>query len=422
MKTDIHTKNDNGARADVHRLSNTLWRGRSQAFRKEALGYWQFVLRSNFFAYVFLLLIIGTYYYVRALQELPRDYPYIWIVMIVLVPFLAASPIRTYIVSADRMFLLSLEGKLDGYFRAAIRHSWLVQALPITLGVIAVWPLYLHCAGSAAQPLWLILGLLLLAKWAALLSAWQESRLVHGRARTASAMLRWGAAAALIPLAFVQGVVWAALLLLATALVWTAGLRFARRFPVGWETLIRREEASRRRYYRFFAMFVDVTPLPPAVRRRGLAASVTRLYKFERDSAYAYLFTKSMLRTDLFSMLLRTTLAALFVAVVVSSDIVKTAALAIAAVISSVQLSTLHDAHRYTFWISMYPLKPEQQVAAVQRIILWTLTVQALLFAMTLLLRASSPVYAVAPLLCLGLIALYYQGVSRRKRLKGIIS
>lgn len=421
MNIDVHPENDKKARND-HLIPVKLWRSRSQAFRKEAFGYWQYVLKSSFLGYVFLLLIVGTYYYVRALHELPRDYPYVWIVMLVLVPLLAASPIRTYIVSPDRIFLLSLEGKLDGYFRAAMRRSFLVQAPLTALGVLAVWPLYRICTGPAAQPLWLLLGLLLLAKWAALLSAWQESRLVHGRARAASAVLRWGAAAALVPLAFVQGAVWAALFLLATALVWTAGLRFARRFLVGWETLIRREEASRRRYYRFFAMFLDVTPLPPAVRRRSLAASVTRLYKFERGSAYTYLFTKSMLRTDLFTMLLRTTLVALFVAVVISSDYARTAVLVIAAVISSVQLTALHDAHRYTFWVRMYPLKPEQQISAVHRIMIWTLTVQALLFAVALLLRASSPVYALAPLLCLGLIALYYQGVIRPKWMKAILS
>ncbi|TCZ70545.1 ABC transporter permease [Paenibacillus albiflavus] len=407
---------------DTTEQATQIWRQRKAIFNKEALGYWAYVLRSNFVGYMFLLLIVGIYYYVKVLGDLPTDYPYWWIVMLVLVPLLAMGSIRTFIVQPDRMFLLPLEGQLSGYFRLAFRYSMTIHSIRLIFGLLAVWPLYLHCKGAEAQPIWLVIGLLLLAKWAVLLSNWQESKLVSRQARQLSALFRWIAALAMIPIAFIYGVMWAALLLIIVALCWIIALRLIRQHTTGWETLIEREQTSRRRHYRFFAMFIDVTPLPPTVRKRGILSLITNMYRFHSSNTHLYLFTKTWLRTDLFSMFLRTTIAAFFIAIVVSSDGVRTAILVIGAFISALQLTTLRDTHRYTFWLQMYPIPVTKQVGAVLAIMQTALTAQAILFALTLLLRTANPLYAVAPIIMLLLCVLYFRLNLHHKWTKDMLS
>jgi ABC-2 type transport system permease protein len=405
---------------DTSQQATEIWKNRRRAFNKEALGYWLYVLRSNFVGYVFLLLIVGIYYYVKVLNDLPTDYPYWWVVMLVLVPLLAMSSIRTFVVQPDRMFLLPLEGQLSGFFRAALKHSMIIHSLWVTFGLLAIWPLYLHCEGAEAQPFWLVLGLLLLAKWGVLLTNWQESRMVSRRARQISAIIRWMVVTALIPTTFLLGVMWASLMVIAVALIWTLALRGVRHHTTGWETLIEREQTARRRHYRFFAMFVDVTPLPPTVRRKGLASFVTNMIPFASSNTHLYLFTKTWFRTDLFSMFIRTTIAALFIAIVVSSDGVRTTILVIGAVISALQLTTLRDAHRYTFWVHMYPIPAVQQVHAVLTIMQLALAAQAFLFTLTILLRASNLLYMIAPILVLLACILYCRLNLKRKWSKAL--
>jgi len=406
---------------DTAEQATQIWKKRRRAFNKEALGYWLYVFRSNFVGYMFLLLIVGIYYYVKVLMDLPTDYPYWWIVMLVLIPLLAMSSIRTYIVQPDRIFLLPLEGQLGGFYRAALTYSMILHSLWLTFGLLAIWPLYLHCEGAEAQPIWLVLGLLLLAKWGVLLSNWQESRMVSRRARQISAIIRWIAATALIPIAFLLGVMWAALLLLTAAIIWILVLRSVRQHTTGWETLIEREQITRRRHYQFFAMFVDVTPLPPNVRRQGLASFITNRYRFTSSNTHLYLYTKTWLRTDLFSMFIRTTIAALFIAIVVSSDGVRATILVIGAVISALQLTTLRDVHRYTFWVQMYPIPAVKQVQAVVTIMQFALAAQAFVFTITILLRASNPLYMIAPILVLLICILYCRLNLQRKWTKDML-
>ncbi|MCR8645879.1 ABC transporter permease [Paenibacillus sp. N1-5-1-14] len=391
-----------------------LWQRRRQAFSQEAMKYWQFVLRSNFVGYVFLLFILSTYYYLRILNDIPTDFPYMWISTIVLLPLLAPSPIRTYMQEADRMFLLPMEGRMNDYFRSSLRYSFIVQGIRLLLGLLAIWPLYRQVAATTAQPLWFVLGLLLLAKLALLLSAWQESRMVTARARAVSSLLRWLGAAVLIPLLLSQGGFWTAPLLIGAVAVWMLALRLVPRYHVGWETLIAREEAAKRRHYRFFSYFIDVPQLPFQMKARKWAAWVTNFYPFTAHYAQSYLFTKTLLRSDLLGMFLRTTIIGIAITTIVSSDTVRMIASAITLLLSAVQLSTLNEAHRYSFWLSMYPLSAVRQASAVISIMIYTLAIPTVVLTIVISIRSEQWLHAIVPLLTFAVIAFFLRVIKRR--------
>ena len=96
-------------------------------YMKESMGYWQYAARSNFIGFLLFLVIVSSYYYAKTLQRLPTDYPYLWIVLLVLVPLLSSSPIRTLVRKADRMFLLRIEHEMGAYFRSSFMYSLSMQ-------------------------------------------------------------------------------------------------------------------------------------------------------------------------------------------------------------------------------------------------------------------------------------------------------
>ena len=65
------------------------------------MGYWQYAARSNFIGFMLFLVIVSSYYYAKILQRLPTDYPYLWIVLLLLVPLSIFKP-HSYISQKRR--------------------------------------------------------------------------------------------------------------------------------------------------------------------------------------------------------------------------------------------------------------------------------------------------------------------------------
>jgi len=371
--------------------ARALWRTRFAAYRQEALGYLQYAARSNFFLLLAFLAIVSSYYYAKSLQRLPTNYPYWWIAVALLAPVLAHSPIRTLLRPADRAFLLPASQRLGPYFRSGLIYSGTLQALVTTLALVALWPLYRHCAGPAAQPFGLLLPLLLVLKAANLLGAWHETRLAYQRARAGSALYRWLAAVAALLLLFLSSPLAASAAALLFTLGWLAAVRRAAALQIGWDHLLARERQQQARLYAFFSWFVDVPQLPARIVRRRWISGITRLLPFRQDAFYAYLYGKTLLRTELLGICLRLTLLGALAVAALSSEAARFAAFLITPLITAVQLGALNQAHRYTFWLQTYPLDRSAKPGAVARIVWLALLAQTAALTVPLLLTSGAP-------------------------------
>lgn len=391
-----------------------LWQQRFERYIKESMGYWQYAARSNFLGFVLFLVIISSYYYAKILQRLPTNYPYIWIVLLLLVPLLASSPIRTLLRHADRMFLLRIEHQMGTYFRSAFLYSFTLQAFWTLIAWVILWPLYHHCVGNAEQPIWLMFGLLILLKVANLFGSLQESRFVDHRARTASLTFRWLASIAIIYLQFQSSLFWASGTALILILVWLASAHFASKYLIGWDYLIAKEKQQQARLYAFFNWFVDVPQLGTRITRRSWISGITKWIPFKQDATYMYIYTKTLLRTELFTIVLRITTIGVLAIFVSSSEAARGVIFFVVILISITQLSSLARAHRYTFWLEMYPLNRNLKAGALAFLIWCVLLAQTCVLAIPLLIR-SPLIYALVPLLCLLLISLLCGVVLRRK-------
>lgn len=400
--------------------TQALWKQRFQHYMKESMGYWQYAARSNFIGFLLFLVIVSSYYYAKTLQRLPTDYPYLWIVLLALVPLVTSSPIRTLTRSADRMFLLRIEHEMDAYFRSSFFYSFSLQGLWLFLAWVTLRPLYNHCLGADSQPFLLMLALLLLLKVANLLASWQEGRFAAERTRLLSVIFRWIASISLITVQFHYSSLWASITALLLVFVWLSAFRSVAKYVIGWDYLIAKEKQQQARLYAFFNWFVDVPQLPTRIARRGWISGLTRTIPFRQDSAFLYLYMKTLLRTELFAIVLRLTVIGVLALAVSDSTTAKSVILLIALVISMVQLSSLERAHRYTFWLSMYPLESQAKAGSLAYIIWLTLTPQ--LVILTIPFMMGTPIlYLLVPLLSLSFISFACGVVLRRKFNKSIL-
>jgi ABC-2 type transport system permease protein len=391
-----------------------LWKQRFERYAKETIGYWQYAARSNFIGFSLFLVIVSSYYYAKTLQHLPTSYPYIWITVLVLVPLLVWSPIRTLLKEPDRMFLLRVELQMGAYFRGGFLYSLFMQSFFSFLALTVLWPLYRHCAGDASQPFLFVLGFLLILKTASLQASWRESQFVLTQARFLSALYRWIAAFVIIYLLFLHSPLEAGTATFIFICVWLAAFRQISRYRVGWEYLIDKEKQQQGRLYAFFNWFVDVPHLPTRIRRRSWISEITGTFPFASDSTYLYLYTKTLLRTELFGMVERITFIGALAIFVLSSDAARTVVFLAVLLITTVQLSTLGQAHRYTFWLEMYPLDKSLKPASLAWIVWTTLFVQTIVLAIPLVIRAPW-IYALVPLVC-ALLSSFICGVILRRK------
>jgi ABC-2 type transport system permease protein len=391
-----------------------LWKKRFERYAKETIGYWQYAARSNFIGFSLFLVIVSSYYYAKTLQHLPTSYPYIWITALVLVPLLVWSPIRTLLKEPDRMFLLRVELQMGAYFRGGFLYSLFMQCFFCFMALTVLWPLYRHCAADASQPFIFVLGFLLILKTANLLASWRESQFVLMQARAISALYRWIASFVIIYLLFLHSSVETLAAAFIFICIWLAACSQISRYRVGWDYLIDKEKQLQGRLYAFFNWFVDVPHLPTRIRHRSWISGITGTLPFASDSTYLYLYSKTLLRTELFGMVERITLIGALAIFVLSSDAARTVVFLAALLITTVQLSSLGQAHRYTFWLEMYPLDKSLKPVSIAWIVWTTLFVQTLLLAIPLLIRASW-VYALVPLVCIALSSFICGVILRRK-------
>jgi ABC-2 type transport system permease protein len=399
-----------------------LWGSRMRSFLREALQYWSYVGRSGFFVFLFLLFIIGMYTYNQILQTLPPTFPYAWITTPVVLIALAPSPIRTFVQGADAVFLLPAESEMKRYFRSSARYSFILQTFIVTSACVAVWPLYVHCVSEQKNAFLLYIGVLLLAKAALITGVWHEGRMVYSPQRTGMQALRWLLSALFVLILFTQGPLLGFITLLFAASLMLLLFNRYDMHTIAWDYLIRTEQKQLAAHYSFFSWFVDVPALSAQTKQRRLIPRITQWLKFTQSNTFLYLYTKTLLRGELFGIWLRVTILGMVILAVIPSDTARIIVYAIVMIISGVQISTLEQQHRYTFWLQLYPLQPAWRTTALAKIVCSTMIIQSFLLALALTLMHSS--IAVAGL-CFGVssafIVLYSFVIYPRKLRKALL-
>lgn len=394
-----------------------LWRKRAIIFWSSIFPYLRYVISSGLAIFLFVFTIISIHYYAELLQQLPERFPVNWIAVFCLLPALAFNPIRTYLKRADIIFLLPAEFKLKAYFGQAMSFSLIMQSVIVAFVWLVIWPLYRVSEGANPGLLVLILVLLFVIKWTSLLGHWQELQLQERSHRTSYVLLRWLMTGALLYILFTFNPFKAAIVIALSLLAYIASLRLSAKFAINWDHLIAVEEQQHAKYYSFLSWFVDTPQYQSKIHSRPLLSRLTNLLDFKQKNTYRFLYLKTFLRTDVYSVVLRLTLIGIAIVYLLENDILKGALFVLFGYIIGVQLSALEQHHRYSFWLQIYPLRREERINSVTAVIVRLhLIIYVLLYGAVLLSMGTEP--TVLYVLAIGAVCFVAQYLRLKSSLK----
>lgn len=344
---------------------------RAKAFRKEALPYIRYMGQSGFPSFVSLLFIASAIGYVQLIRHLPPDFPIVPVGIISLAPLLAWSPLRTYLAPADVVFMMPREAHMGEYLNRSFRSSFIKSGLLATTVFLLYMPIYQQ-GDANVHPSVLALALLIL-KLGNAVGAWQERRIAWDGGRRICRLARW-ALTGLVAAAWLTAEWWqaAGFALPCGLIIWLICI-IPRKHRLNWEKLIREETATRRKYYTFFGMFIDVPVHAPSVARRPYLDWLLPRIKYGHSRTFAYLYGVTLIRSEIGGILVRILLLGGLVAYMAADSRNLAGWAAVFAYLATViiyglQLSGLRSVHRHSVWKHVYPLPEEQQLEQLLRV------------------------------------------------------
>lgn len=367
----------------------SLWKKRSQAFRKETMPYWRYMSMSGFPAFLSLFVISGILGYFKLIRDLPPHFPITAVGVIVLTLAISWTPLRTWLAPADTVFLMPREGEMGSYLKASYRRSTIMTVLFSAVMLLLYVPIYRQ---GAAPAHWLVIvGGAALLRAANLWGGWKERKLAWPGMRRLLRIARW-IATAIVLYVWLTYVPWqSAVFTLFVVALFTFAYRLpsSHRFP--WERMIEEERTTHKRYYTFFGMFIDVPTLPSPIARRSYIAWALRLVPYSKRHTFVYLYLAALIRTEMGGILIRLLLLGGLVTYWIAEDASLSGwgaplVYALFMLVLSVQLGGLRQVHRHSVWKHVYPLTDSQRIGQYTKVDRMALTVIAVLLAFPLAL------------------------------------
>lgn len=357
-----------GERIIMERSVDALWRSRSAAFWRESMPYFRYMAQSGLPGVIIMALLAGITGYGMLLRNLPANFPVVIVGVLFMTPIICWSPLRTWLREADIVFLVPREAEMPAYIRRSIRYNGMAGMAAVLIGCAAYLPLYL--TGDGRTSAFIVVLAILVMKLLQIAASWRERQIVNAGSRRLLRLLRWAATALAI-----AALLKASLLVLFANWFVLLAVIYARlpRYPIPWLTLIEEEKRTRRRYTVFFSAFADIPTEPAGVKTRRYASWVARLIPYRKANAFFYLYTQTLIRTELGGIVLRLASLGLFTGWLAAYEALwagwgSAGVYLLFVWLAGIQLRALARAHRHSVWRHVYPLPEETRQAAVLRV------------------------------------------------------
>lgn len=321
---------------------------RAAAFRGEIVPYFRYVFQSGFGLFVSACFFAALIWYTGLIKAVPEEWPVRTVGIAALSLASILAPLRTYMKSADTVYLLPMESLLVRHYIGPAIKSSIVAGAGRNLVILALYlPIYIRSTpleGIANdKPSELVVLTLLVALIGGFngFGGWRERQMASAGWGLALRGVRWGLTVAAVAALLLKPLYWAIpFSLLCAAIPWVLW-RLPQRHALPWERLIQEEETTRRSWMGFLGWFVDVpTESAKAYQRRWIAWVGDKL-AWRQSRAWHYLYAKTLLRSETFGAFFRW-FVVMAVAVVVSDNEIADAVIyAIALIVGGMQLSEL---------------------------------------------------------------------------------
>lgn len=365
-----------------------LWSDRSKQTSKELSRYLRYIFNGHLM--IVLIFLIGslTFYYQQWVKTLDESFPAGVIMAVILGVFLTYSPVYTFLLDADRVFLLPIENKLSKYFMRSGIVSFGLQAYILLMVLAAMMPMYVHVSGSTYKTFFNFIFLLLILKIWNLATRWRIQYYVEKNVHRTDSFIRYCLNTVFMYLAFMSSPKFLLIILFVIML----GLYFffyqnTKKKGLKWEEIILLEQNRLTGFYRIANLFTDVPKFKDEVKRRKWLDWMAKNIVFQQNNTQLYLLTRTFLRSgDYLGLVIRLTVIGGLVIYYWDFIYGQFLFLLLFLYLTGFQLLPLKNHHQNVLWIDLYPIS-EQREKAFKKILTWVLTLQTVVLSLLFVLK-----------------------------------
>jgi ABC-2 type transport system permease protein len=366
-----------------------LWSDRSKQTSKELSRYLRYIFNGHLM--IVLIFLIGslTFYYQQWVKTLDESFPAGVIMAVILGVFLTYSPVYTFLLDADRVFLLPIENKLTKYFWRSGIVSFGLQAYILLMVLAAMMPMYVHVSGSTYKTFFNFVLLLLILKIWNLATRWRIQYYVEKNVHRTDSFIRYCLNTVFMYLAFMSSPKFLLIILLVIML----GLYFffyqnTKKKGLKWEEIILLEQNRLTGFYRIANLFTDVPKFKDEVKRRKWLDWMAKNIVFQQNNTQLYLLTRTFLRSgDYLGLVVRLTVIGGLVIYYWDFIYGQFLFLLLFLYLTGFQLLPLKNHHQNVLWIDLYPIISEQREKAFKKILTSVLTLQTVVLSLLFVLK-----------------------------------
>ncbi|MFP7295717.1 ABC transporter permease [Neobacillus niacini] len=366
-----------------------LWKDRSVHRLKEFGIYLKYILNGHLV--VVLLFLIGTaaFYYQEWISSLSQDFPAEFIIAFILGIFLTHSPVYTFLLEADQVFLIPLETRLRGYFLRSGLISLIFQGYILLMVLAVLMPMYAHVSADGFQSFFTFLLVLLVIKAWNLAVNWRIHYYVQPSVYIWDMFVRYFINIIFCFLLFNNANI-LFLLVCAFILAFYYYTFYVRTNKMGlkWDLLIAQEEKRMASFYRLANLFTDVPKLKDTVKRRKWMDIFIKAISFSQDNTYQFLFARTFLRaSDYLGLFIRLTVIGALAIYFISFGWGQVVLSLLFIYLTGFQLLPLWNHHQNKLWIDLYPVSQTHKTAAFESILKRILFIQTFVFSLIVMIK-----------------------------------
>ncbi|WP_141433128.1 ABC transporter permease [Bacillus sp. 03113] len=366
-----------------------LWKERVNRTRKELGSYLRYILNGHFVIVVVFLLGTASFYYQAWIKTLSANFPAAILLAFLLAFLMTYSPVYTFFVEADLIFLLPLEHKLTSYIRRSLFISFILQAYVVMIGLAVMMPIYAQVNEAKFSPFFYFLFILFLVKWLNLFIRWHIQYYVDIRVHRIDIAVRYCLNFSLLYLLFSNAHL--VFIIGLIGLLAVLSLYFKNKSMhkgLKWEFLIEAESRRLNAFYRLANLFTDVPKLRDRVKRRKWLDGFIQWITYQQYNTYLHLYVRSFFRAgDYFGLFLRLTVIGIAALYFISFGAGQVLFVILFMYLTGFQLLPLWRHYDNKVWIELYPIEKTIKEKSFKKLLSFLLVIQAFVLSCVLLFK-----------------------------------
>jgi ABC-2 type transport system permease protein len=366
-----------------------LWRERLGTASKEIGRYSKYIFNGHIVIVLVFLLGTAAFYYQEWVKTLTEDFPVAPLMAIVLSLVVTISPIFTFVVDPDKVFLLALEERLQSYFQRSIFLSFFVGLYVLVLFLGVFMPIYAQVTGSGFQHFLPFLVVLSGLKLLNLFIRWRVQYYVEESTQRLDTFIRFVVNGVFLFLLFKQASLWliAVVGVLLLLLLFTYNKQTKKK-GLKWERLIQLEERRMMSFYRLANLFTDVPKLKDEVKRRKWLDWLSSRLPYKQDATFLHLFLQTFIRGgDYLGLWVRLTVIGGLILYFVTFGYGQILFVVLFIYLTGFQLLPLWNHHQNKLWIQLYPVKEITKKISFQKLLFAVLSIQSIVLSVPIVMK-----------------------------------